>query len=186
MGPPERRRAGARRDDVPREILDDFASMREIVLRRYRRVLEQGEPFPDLILIDGGKGQLTAAYDALRDLGLERLLAVGIAKQEELLFARDRAEGIALPHDSPALLLVQRIRNEAHRFAVAFHRRARGLRDLHSVLDDVPGIGPRRRKQLLVTFGSVAGVRRASREELTAVVGAPAADAIIQYFSSQT
>ncbi len=172
--------------DPPRELLDDFASMREIVVRRYRRVLEHGEPFPDVVLVDGGKGQLTAAYDALRDLGLERLVAVGIAKQEELLFVRDRPDGIALPRDSPALLLIQRIRNEAHRFAVTFHRRARRLRDLRSALDDVPGIGPRRRKQLLVTFGSVAGVRRASREELTSAVGASAADAVITYFSSQT
>ena len=163
---------------------DDFASMQEVVLRRYRRLLEQGGPFPDLILIDGGKGQLTAAYAALRDLGLERLVAVGIAKQEELLFTRHRAEGIALAHDDPALLLIQRIRDEAHRFAVTFHRRARSLRDLRSALDDVPGIGPRRRKQLLSTFGSVAGVRRASREALAVVVGAKAAEAVIKHFAS--
>jgi excinuclease ABC subunit C len=168
----------------PPPILDDFASMHEIVLRRYRRVLEHGEPFPDLILIDGGKGQLTAAYAALRDLGLERLVAVGIAKQEELLFTRDRVDGIALPHDNAALLLIQRIRNEAHRFAITFHRRARHMRDLRSALDDIPGIGPRRRKQLLTTFGSVAGVRRASREELAALVGAGNADAILRHFSS--
>jgi excinuclease ABC subunit C len=166
-------------------ILDDFASMHEIVVRRYRRVLEQGEPFPDLILIDGGKGQLTAAYAALRDLGLDRLVAVGIAKQEELLFTRDRTDGIALPHDNAALLLIQRIRNEAHRFAITFHRSARKARDLRSALDDIPGIGARRRKQLLVRFGSVAGVRRASREELAAVIGGAAANAVIQYFSSQ-
>jgi excinuclease ABC subunit C len=175
---------GAEAAASPPPILDDFASMHEIVLRRYRRVLEHGEPFPDLILIDGGKGQLTAAYAALRDLGLERLVAVGIAKQEELLFTRDRVYGIALPHDNPALLLIQRIRNEAHRFAITFHRRARHMRDLRSALDDIPGIGPRRRKQLLTTFGSVAGVRRASREELAALVGAGNADAIIRHFSS--
>jgi excinuclease ABC subunit C len=156
-------------------ILDDFASMHEVVLRRYQRVLEQGGPFPDLILIDGGKGQLSAAYAALREVGLERLVAVGLAKQEELLFTRDRDEGIALPADSPALHLVQRVRNEAHRFAVTFHRKSRSARDLHSALDDIPGIGPRRRKLLLTTFGSVAGVRRASREELERVVGKRAA-----------
>jgi excinuclease ABC subunit C len=93
-------------------------------------------------------------------------------------------DGIALPHDNPALLLIQRIRNEAHRFAITFHRRARHMRDLRSALDDIPGIGPRRRKQLLATFGSVAGVRRASREELAALVGAGNADAIIRHFSS--
>jgi excinuclease ABC subunit C len=154
--------------------------MHEVVLRRYQRVLEQGGPFPDLILIDGGKGQLSAAYAALREVGLDRLVAVGLAKQEELLFTRDREDGIALPSDSPALHLVQRVRNEAHRFAVTFHRKSRSARDLHSALDDIPGIGPRRRKLLLTTFGSVAGVRRASREELERAVGTVAADAVWQ------
>ena len=167
----------------PDLILDDFASMSEVVLRRYKKVLEAGGPFPDLILIDGGKGQLAAAYASLRDLGLERLIAVGIAKQEELLFTRDRVEGLALPHDSAALRLVQRIRDEAHRFAITFHRQRRASRDLRSSLDDVLGVGPRKRKQLLTTFGSVAGVRRASREELEAVVGAKTAEAVIRHFA---
>ncbi len=162
---------------------DDFRSMHEVVLRRYRRLLAQGGPFPDLILIDGGKGQLSAAYAALAELGLERLVAVGIAKEEELLFTRDRADGIALPAESPALRLVQRIRDEAHRFAVTFHRRARTMRDFRSELDDVPGIGARRRRQLLTAFGSVAGVKRASRAELASVVGAKAADAVLRHFA---
>ena len=165
-----------------RAIPDDFAAIHEVVLRRYRRVLEHGGPFPDLILIDGGKGQLTAAYAALREVGLDRLIAVGIAKQEELLFTRDRVEGLALPRESSALRLVQRIRDEAHRFAITFHRKSRTKRDLHSALDDVPGIGARRRKQLLTTFGSVAGVRRASRQELEAAVGAKTAEAVIKHF----
>ncbi|HEX5213894.1 MAG TPA: excinuclease ABC subunit UvrC [Vicinamibacterales bacterium] len=167
----------------PDLILDDFASMAEVVLRRYKKVLEAGGPFPDLILIDGGKGQLAAAYASLRELGLERLMAVGIAKQEELLFTRDRVEGLALPHDSAALRLVQRIRDEAHRFAITFHRQRRASRDLRSSLDDVLGVGPRKRKQLLTTFGSVAGVRRASREELEAVVGVKTAEAVIRHFA---
>ena len=165
-----------------RAVPDDFAAIHEVVLRRYRRVLEHGGPFPDLILIDGGKGQLTAAYAALREVGLDRLIAVGIAKQEELLFTRDRVEGLALPRESSALRLVQRIRDEAHRFAITFHRKSRTRRDLHSALDDVPGIGARRRKQLLTTFGSVAGVRRASRQELEAAVGAKTAEAVIKHF----
>jgi excinuclease ABC subunit C len=165
-----------------RSIPDDFAAIHEVVLRRYRRVLEHGGPFPDLILIDGGKGQLTAAYAALREVGLDRLVAVGIAKQEELLFTRDRVEGLALPRESSALRLIQRIRDEAHRFAITFHRRSRTRRDLRSALDDVPGIGARRRKQLLTTFGSVAGVRRASRQELEAAVGAKTAEAVIRHF----
>ncbi len=159
--------------------------MREVVLRRYRSVLEQGGPFPDLILIDGGKGQLSSAYAALEALGLSNLVAVGIAKKEELLYTRDHADPIALAPTDPALLLVQRIRDEAHRFAVTFHRRARTMRDLRSELDEVTGIGPRRRRTLLTTFGSVAGVRRATREELAAVVGSKAADRVLAFFASR-
>jgi excinuclease ABC subunit C len=162
---------------------DDFAAMREVVQRRYRKVLEEGGPFPDLILIDGGKGQLTAAYDALEQIGLANLVAVGIAKKEELLFTRDRLDPIGLGEQDPALLLLQRIRDEAHRFAVTFHRRARTMRDLRSELDAVPGIGPRRRRALLKAFGSLAGVRRATREELDSIVGAKAAAAVIDYFA---
>jgi excinuclease ABC subunit C len=170
-------------DEMPAHILDDFASMHEVVLRRYRRVMEQGGPFPDLVVIDGGKGQLGAAYSALADLGLERLVAIGLAKQEELIFTRDRVDGIALPHESAALRLLQRIRDEAHRFAVTFHRQRRSGRDLRSSLDDIAGIGPRRRAQLLTAFGSAAGVKRASREDLEAVVGAKVADLVIKYFA---
>ncbi len=104
--------------------------MREVIQRRYRKVMEAGGPFPDLVLIDGGKGQLTAAYDGLESIGLGNLVAVGIAKREELLFTRDRSDPIALPENDPALLLLQRIRDEAHRFAVTFHRKARSMRDL--------------------------------------------------------
>ena len=162
---------------------DDFAAMREVVHRRYRQVLERGGPFPDLILIDGGKGQVSAAYAALEGIGLGNLVAVGIAKKEELLYMRDRPDPVALAENDPALLLVQRIRDEAHRFAVTFHRRARTLRDLRSEIDNVPGIGPRRRRALLTTFGSLAGVRRATREELGSVVGPKAASAVIDYFA---
>jgi excinuclease ABC subunit C len=164
---------------------DDFAAMREVVGRRYRKLLAQGGPFPDLVVIDGGKGQLSAAYAALEALGLANLVGVGIAKKEELLYARDREDPLALAADSPALLLVQRIRDEAHRFAVTFHRRARTMRDLRSELDEVPGIGPRRRRTLLTRFGSLAGVRRATREELAAAVGAKAADAVLAFFANR-
>ncbi len=159
--------------------------MHEVVLRRYRKLLEQGGPFPDLIVVDGGKGQLSAAYAALEELGLANLSAVGLAKKEELMFVRDRSDGIALAAHDPALLLIQRIRDEAHRFAVAFHRRARTLRDLRSELDQIPGVGPGRRRTLLTTFGSLAGVRRATREELAAVVGAKLADAVLAFFASR-
>jgi len=164
---------------------DDFAAMHEVVLRRYRKMLEQGGPFPDLIVIDGGKGQLSAAYAALEELGLANLIAIGIAKKEELLYTRDRDEPIALPAHAPGLLLVQQIRDEAHRFAVTFHRRARTMRDLSSELDYVPGVGSRRRRTLLTRFGSVAGVRRATREDLVAAVGAKVADAVLAFFASR-
>ncbi len=157
--------------------------MHEVVFRRYRKLLEQGGPFPDLIVIDGGKGQLTAAYTALEELGLGNLVAVGLAKKEELLFTRDRSDPIAFERSAPALLLLERIRDEAHRFAVTFHRRARTIRDLRSELDEIAGIGPRRRRALLSAFGSVAGVRRASREELASVVGPRAADAVLRHFT---
>ena len=159
--------------------------MHEVVRRRYRKLLEEGGPFPDLILIDGGKGQLSAAYAALEELGLANLVGVGIAKKEELLYTRDREDPIALAANDPALLLLQRIRDEAHRFAVTFHRRARTMRDLHSELDHVPGIGPRRRRTLLTQFGSLAGVRRATREELAAEVGPKVADAVLAFFASR-
>ena len=167
-------------------LQDDFASMHEVVLRRYRKLLETGGAFPDLVLIDGGKGQLSAAYEALEELGLGSLVAVGIAKKEELLFTRDRDDAIALSHESPALLLIQRIRDEAHRFAVTFHRQQRKTRDLRSELDEIAGIGPRRRKALLTAFGSVAGVRRAAREELARVIGVKGADAVLAHFGSRT
>jgi excinuclease ABC subunit C len=112
-------------------------------------------------------------------------VAVGIAKKEELLFTRDKDDAIALASNDPALLLLQRIRDEAHRFAVTFHRRARTMRDLRSELDHVPGVGPRRRRTLLTSFGSLAGVRRATREELEATVGRKVADAVLAFFAAR-
>jgi excinuclease ABC subunit C len=165
-------------------FLDDFAAMQQVVGRRYARVLDDGGPFPDLIVIDGGKGQLNAAYAALAHVGLANLVAVGLAKKEELLFVRESEHPIALDPHSAALRLLQRIRDEAHRFAVTFHRQSRAKRDFLSELDAIAGIGPRRRKALLIRFGSVQGVRRATREELTQVVGAKAARAIADYFAA--
>ena len=167
-------------------LLDDFASMREVVGRRYRRLLDDGGPLPDLVVIDGGRGQLSSAYEAFASLGLSNLVAVGLAKQEELVFTRDAAEPIVLDRASPALLLLQRMRDEAHRFAVTFHRKARSRRDLQSALDGIPGVGPRRRRVLLTRFGSVANVRRATREELVPVVGAKVADAVLAHFAAGT
>ncbi|AMY11274.1 Excinuclease ABC subunit C [Luteitalea pratensis] len=181
---PEGGLPGGRYPEPGARFLDDFAAMTQVVTRRYRKVADEDGPWPDLIVIDGGKGQLNAAYDALEALGLDHLVAVGLAKQEELVFTRDREDPIAFGDGTPALRMLQRIRDEAHRFAVTFHRAARANRDLRSELDEVTQIGPRRRRQLLTTFGSVAGVRRASREELTTVVGAKAADAVLRHFAS--
>jgi excinuclease ABC subunit C len=168
---------------VTPRFLDDFAAMKQVVRRRYTRVLDDGGPFPDLIVIDGGKGQLNAAYEALEEIGLANLVAVGLAKKEELLFVRDSERPIAMDAHGAPLRLLQRIRDEAHRFAVTFHRQARTLRDLRSELDAIPGVGARRRKLLLTRFGSVQGVRRATREELSRVVGAKTASAIIEHFT---
>ena len=166
----------------PDKFLDDFAAMKQVVERRYRRVLEDGGPFPDLIVIDGGKGQLEAAYEALESLGLANLMAIGLAKKEELIFQRGERDPIALASDAPALLLLQRIRDEAHRFAITFHRASRSKRTIVSELDGIPGLGPRRRRLLLQRFGSVSGVRRATREELESAVGAKVADAVLRHF----
>jgi excinuclease ABC subunit C len=154
------------------------------VQRRYRRVLEDGGPFSDLIVIDGGKGQLGAAYEALESLGLSNLVAVGLAKREELIFTRDHVEPIALGKSDPALLLLQRIRDEAHRFAITFHRTARARRTITSELDAIPGVGVRTRNALLRRFGSLAGVRRATREELESEIGAKRADAVLRFFGA--
>jgi excinuclease ABC subunit C len=161
---------------------DDFASMREVVGRRYKRQLEEGKELPDLVLIDGGKGQLGAAVSALEELGLGDQPVASLAKREELLFVRGRNEPIVLPRSSPVLQLVQRVRDEAHRFAVGFHRQARSSRTLHSELDEIAGIGPARRRKLLSAFGSVRGVRGASEAELTRVVGTATARRLRAHF----
>jgi excinuclease ABC subunit C len=161
---------------------DDFASMREVVGRRYKRLLEEGKDLPDLVLVDGGKGQLGAATDALEELGLGDQPVASLAKREELIFVRGLEAPIALPRSSPVLQLVQRVRDEAHRFAVGFHRQSRSSRTLHSELDEIDGIGPAKRRKLLSVFGSLRGVRGATEEELAAVVGKAAAVRVRAHF----
>jgi excinuclease ABC subunit C len=161
---------------------DDFASMREVVGRRYKRLLEESKDLPDLVLIDGGKGQLGAAVDALEELGLGDQPVASLAKKEELLFVRGGSAPVALPRSSPVLQLVQRVRDEAHRFAVGFHRQARSSRTLRSELDDIEGVGPATRRKLLSFFGSVRGVRGATEAELAAVVGRAAAARVRRHF----
>ena len=167
---------------VPR-FLDDFAAMGQVVQRRFAKLVAAGGPFPDLLVVDGGKGQLAAAYASLERVGLSNLVAVGLAKKEELVFTRDADQPIAFPRTGPALLLLQRMRDEAHRFAVTFHRQSRKKRDMTSELDAIPGVGPRRRRSLLTQFGSMAGVRRATREDLVPLVGQRCADAVLTHFA---
>ena len=150
---------------------DDYRAMREVVLRRYRRVLTEGGELPDLVLVDGGPGQLGSAASALHDLGLSHIPHAGLAKREEEIYLPGAPEPLRLPRTSPALQLLQRARDEAHRFALAYHRRTRKAATLRSALDAVPGIGPRRRAALLSRFGSLRGVARASEPDLAAVVG---------------
>ncbi len=150
---------------------DDFRSMAEAVDRRYRRVLSEDKPLPDMILIDGGRGQLNAALTALNRLGIEDITIAGLAKREEELYVPDREEPLRLERRDPALQLLQMVRDETHRFAVSSHRRRRSKRVLHSELDDLPGIGDRRRRLLIERFGSVSGVKQASAQDLMNVLG---------------
>jgi excinuclease ABC subunit C len=150
---------------------DDFESLRQAVARRYRRRMEEVGLMPDLILIDGGRGQLNAALQALAELGVDETPVVGLAKREEEIFLPERPEPLRLERSDAALKLLQQVRDEAHRFAVDRHRRRRSRRQLASGLEAVPGIGPRRRRQLLRRFGSLAKVRQASPGELQAELG---------------
>jgi excinuclease ABC subunit C len=181
------------------EGANDFASMAEVLRRRFRRarerlILESGaeapeivtegnghreraradESFaalPDLVIIDGGKGQLSAALDVMRDMGVKQIPTVGLAKQHEEIFVQDVTEPVVLPRASQALYLVQRIRDEAHRFAITYHRGVRSKTGMQSALDTIPGVGPKKKQALLKKFGSVRAIREATVEEIAATVG---------------
>jgi len=159
---------------------NDFAMLQEVLRRRFRRARDaaargdEEESFarlPDLLMVDGGKGQVSAAHDVLRDLGLGHIPLVGLAKRFEELYLVDMAEPVVLPRDSQALYLVQRIRDEAHRFAVTYHRKVRDKAGMESVLDSIPGIGPKRKKALLRKFGSLQAIREAPLDEIAATPG---------------
>jgi len=150
---------------------DDFRSMHEAVGRYFRRRRDEQKPLPDLVVIDGGKGQLGAALSALRDLELTDVATVALAKRDEEVFLPGRPDPVRLDRRNRALHLLQRIRDEAHRFAVTYNRKLRSRRTLRSDLGDIPGIGPRRQTVLLRRFGSVQGVREATQEEIARVPG---------------
>jgi len=153
------------------EGTDDFASMHEVVVRYFERRVRDEKPLPDLIVIDGGKGQLSAAHAALAELGLTDRPLVSLAKREEEIFIRGREEPLKLSRRSPALRLLQQARDEAHRFAVTYNRKRRSMRTVTSELLKVPGIGPVKRRQLLKEFGSVQGVREAGEEAIAKLPG---------------
>ena len=172
------RRAEYRRFKVKTvEGTDDFASMREVVGRYLARRLDEKKPLPDLVGVDGGKGQLGAAREALVDLGLAELPLVSLAKRDEEVFIPGLSESLRLSRRSPALRLLQQLRDEAHRFAVGFQRTRRAKRTVTSAILEVPGIGPSRRRTLLREFGSVQGVREATVEQIAALPGFGAASA---------
>jgi excinuclease ABC subunit C len=165
------------------EGVDDFASMREVVGRRYRRVQEEQLAMPSLILIDGGLGQLHAAAEALELLGITTQPLASIAKREEIIYLYGQEdEPIVLDRRSPVLHLVQKIRDESHRFAVTYHRKRREIRDRESELLSIPGVGPQTRNRLVAHFGSVRGIREASLQALASVVAPHLATAIHDYF----
>ena len=165
------------------EGVDDFASMREVVGRRYKRVLEEKQKLPSLVLIDGGLGQLHAAAAALESLEIVNQPLAAIAKREEIIYVYGQeSEPVALDHHSPVLHLVQMIRDESHRFAVTFHRKRRAMRDRSSELLDIPGVGDSTRRRLLEHFGSVRAVKEADAAALSAVVTRNQAEAIKKHF----
>jgi excinuclease ABC subunit C len=165
---------------------DDFASMREAVTRRYRRVLEEKKPMPSLILIDGGIGQLHAAAAALESLQIINQPLASIAKKEEILYIYGQEnEPSILDRHSPVLHLIQQIRDETHRFAVIFHRQRRGKRQTKSRLSEIPGVGPRTAQKLLREFGSVANIQRAGIDKVSAVVTRKSAEKIFAHLEPQ-
>ncbi len=163
---------------------DDFASMREVIGRRYGRLKEEGKPMPSLVLVDGGLGQLHAAAEALEAAGIVDQPLASIAKREEWIYVLGQEEEpVVLDRFSPVLHLVQSVRDEAHRFAVTFHRSRRAAQRLTSELDNVPGVGPKTVRRLLQTFGSLERVRQATPEELSAAIGPAAARKVGQALS---
>ena len=179
------------------EGTDDFASMREVVERHYSRLLEAHEVFPDLIVIDGGKGQLSSAVEVLERLGLRskesskskvqssNLQIIGLAKRLEEVFLPGASDPQSIPKTSSGLRLLQRIRDEAHRFAVTYHRVLRTKRTLQTELDLIEGVGQKRAKELLEAFGSVQGVKFASEEQLAEIVGQKIAEKVKEYFEQE-
>ncbi|MDD8016964.1 MAG: helix-hairpin-helix domain-containing protein, partial [Bacteroidota bacterium] len=165
--------------------VNDFASMKEVIHRRYKRVQEENLEMPQLIMVDGGKGQLSSALESLKELGLEKHPIISLAKRLEDVFVPNESEPVSIPKSSSALRLLQQIRDEAHRFAITFHRSLRDKRTLQTELDLIEGIGKKKATELLEAFGSVQGVKFATAEQLAEVVGEKVAQKIQEYFVSE-
>jgi excinuclease ABC subunit C len=167
--------------------VDDFASMREVITRRYRRVRDENQPMPSLVLVDGGLGQLHAAAEALESLGLTTQPLASIAKREEVIYIYgNEEEPVVLDRRSPVLHLIQLIRDESHRFAIGYHRQRRAMRDRDSELLNIPGVGPQTRQRLLTHFGSLRDVQQATAESLAAIVPRKTAEIIWRHFHADS
>ncbi len=168
------------------EGINDFATMKEVVYRRYKRLLEEGQSLPQLVIIDGGKGQLSAALESIEELGLRgKLTLVGLAKNEEEIFFAGDFESLKLPYDSTSLKLIRKIRDEVHRFGIRFHRNKRSRGTFKNELENIKGIGKQTADQLLKTFHSVTKIKAATEEELVRMVGASKTRLIKDHFQNQ-
>jgi excinuclease ABC subunit C len=166
--------------------IDDFATMKEVVYRRYKRLKEEDASLPQLVIIDGGKGQLHAALESIENLGLRgKMTLVGLAKNEEEIFFAGDQEPLKLPYNSSSLKFIRRIRDEVHRFGISFHRNKRSRGTFQNELENIRGIGRQTADQLLKSFRSVKKVRGASPAELSAVIGEAKARLIMDFFSKQ-
>jgi excinuclease ABC subunit C len=168
------------------EGINDFATMKEVVYRRYKRLMEENQSLPQLVIIDGGKGQLSAALESIQELGLRgKLTLVGLAKnEEEIFFAGDR-ESLKLPYDSMSLKLIRKIRDEVHRFGISFHRNKRSHGTFKNELENIKGIGKHTADQLLKTFHSVKKIKLATDEELISLVGISKTKLLKDHFLQQ-
>ncbi|MHA1783088.1 MAG: helix-hairpin-helix domain-containing protein, partial [Promethearchaeota archaeon] len=150
---------------------DDVSMMKEIIKRRYTRLLKESGTLPDLILVDGGKGQLNAGLSILKELQLDNIPIIGLAKKFEEIYVPGKSRPIILPDNSPLLRLFEQVRDEAHRFALKLHKKQREKKYKMSILDQIPGIGPKTRNKLLLHFGSIQNIKKSSLEELKNVIG---------------
>jgi len=165
---------------------DDFASMKEVVGRRISGLIQKGEQLPDLLVIDGGKGQLSAALEALSEAGaIDSIEIIGLAKRLEEVFLPGKSDSIIIPKHSASLKLLQRVRDEAHRFAITFHRSKRSARTIRTELTDIPGIGAKTAQHLLTAFGSVKTIRETSLESLQKEMGKKVAQSVYDYYREE-